>query len=114
MKAFSMTKRRVKNKEQQKKIAKQRIQQLFFLAEHYALCGRLNLSDRYVFLARKISMRYLTPIPKKFKRLFCKHCYSYLLPSVTCRTRIHKGKIITYCTNCKKYMRMPIQERLMK
>ncbi|MCK5459476.1 MAG: hypothetical protein KAI20_06260 [Thermoplasmatales archaeon] len=109
-----MPKRRNKKKELQKKIAKQRIQRLFLLAEHYALCDRLKLSDRYVFLARKISMKYLVPMPNKFKRRFCKQCYSYLLPSVTCRIRIHKGRIVTYCNKCKKYTRMPLQSRLVK
>ena len=107
-----MPKRHNRKKELQKKIAKQRIQRLFLLAEQYALCGRLKLSDRYVLLARKISMKYLIPIPKKFKRRFCKHCYSYLLPSVTCRIRIQKGRIITYCNKCKKYTRMTLQKRL--
>ena len=109
-----MSKRRNRKKELQKKIAKQRIQRLFLLAEQYALCGRLKLSDRYVFLARKVSMRYLVPIPNKCKRRFCKHCYSYLLPNVTCRIRIHRGKIITHCNNCKKFMRIPTQDQLAK
>jgi len=104
-----MTRRNQKRKEMQKKIAKQRITYLFSLAEKYALKGRLTLSDRYVFLARKISMRYLVPIPIKFKRRFCKHCYKYLLPNVTCRVRIDNGKIITYCNNCNKYIRIPFK-----
>jgi ribonuclease P protein subunit RPR2 len=109
-----MPKRYNRKKELQKKIAKQRIQRLFLLAEHYALNDRLKLSDRYVFLARKISMKYLVPVPNQFKRRFCKHCYSYILPNVTCRIRIHKGRIVTYCDNCKRYMRMPLQNRLVK
>ena len=109
-----MPKRYNKKKELQKKIAMQRIQRLFLLAEKYALCGKLKLSDRYVFLARKISMKYLSPIPKKFKRRFCKHCYSYLLPSVTCRIRIRKGRVVTYCNKCKKYTRMPLKNRFEK
>ena len=109
-----MSKRRNRQKDLQKKIAKQRIQRLFQLAEHYALCGKLKLSDRYVFLARKISMKYLVPIPNEFKHRFCKHCYLYLLPSITCRTRIHKGKIVTHCNNCKEYTRVPLQNRFVK
>jgi len=102
-----MPKRKLKDKKIQKTIARNRINQLFLLAEKYALSGRLNLANRYVDLARKISMRYLVPMPKEFKRRFCKHCYQYLLPHVTCRIRIHRGKLVIYCHNCKKYTRIP-------
>lgn len=107
-----MSRRHVNRKRLQKSIAKKRIHRLFRLAEEYALCDRLNLSDRYVFLARKISMRYLVPIPKEFKRRFCKHCYSYLLPTVTCRVRINKGIITIYCYRCQKFTRIPIWNHL--
>jgi ribonuclease P protein subunit RPR2 len=100
-----------KNKKIQKTIASSRINNLFSLAEKYALSGRLNLANRYVDLARKISMRYLVPMPKEFKRRFCKHCYQYLLPHVTCRIRIHRGKLIIYCNNCKRYTRIPLKNR---
>lgn len=101
-----MSKNYKKNKENQKKIAKQRIKKLFILAEKQAYNGKYNLSDRYVKLARKLSMKYLVRIPKKYKRFFCKHCYSYFYPAITCRTRISKGKIILFCKKCKKYTRI--------
>jgi len=104
-----MSKRTLKNKKIQKTIARSRINQLSLLAEEYALSGRLNLANRYVDLARKISMRYLVPMPKEFKRRFCKHCYQYLLPNVTCRFRIHRGKLVIYCHNCKNYTRIPLK-----
>ena len=106
-----MSRRRTGNKKFQKSIAKNRIQHLFRLAEEHALYDRLELSDRYVFLARKISMRYLVPIPAEFKRRVCKHCYCYLMPGINCRVRIHRSKIVTYCYNCKKYTRMPLRDR---
>jgi len=81
-------------------IALRRIHFLFSLAETYALTGKLQLSDRYVALARKMSMKYLVPIPSQFSRRFCKHCYCYLLPSLNCRVRIHRGMIIMYCMKC--------------
>jgi len=109
-----MSKRYNKKKERYKKIADQRIHRLFHLAEQYALQDRLALANRYVFLARKISMKYLVPIPHQWKRRFCKRCYAYLLPGVSCRTRIHNGRVITYCSNCKNYMRLPLQNRHVK
>ena len=95
----------------QKVIASQRIAYLFRLAESYALEGKFVLANRYVELARKISMKYLVSIPPEFKRRFCTHCYQYLLPPVTCRVRIHRGMIITYCLSCKKYGRIPLHHR---
>jgi len=106
-----MTKRTTIDKKNQKTIASKRIKQLFRLAEQNALSNRLNLSNRYVDLARKISMRYLVPIPKEFKRCFCKHCYQYMLPNVTCRVRINRGKLVFYCNKCKKFSRMPLRNK---
>ena len=101
--------RRRQTKQQLKVIASQRIQRLFVLAEQNALRGKLDLADRNVYLARKISMKYLIPIPAEWKRRFCKHCYSYHLPGVTCRVRINKGMLTTYCNICQKYYRIPLK-----
>ena len=103
-------KKTLKDKKNQKTIAKRRINKLFMLAEKNALSNKLNLANRYVELARKISMRYLVPITIKHKRRFCKHCYRYLLPHITGRTRIHRGKLIIYCYNCKKFTRIPLKK----
>lgn len=102
-----MARRTRKDKKNQKKIARNRIDKLFSLAEMEAKKGRLKLADRYVELARKISMRYLVNIPREFKRKFCKNCYSYLVPSKTCRVRIKNGRLVIYCYNCKRYTRIP-------
>ena len=99
-----------KNKKEQKNIAKERIKRLFLLSEEKARQNRFDLADRYVELARKISMRYLVPIPKELKRRFCKHCYSYLVPNRNCRIRVNRGKVIIYCNNCNKYTRIPIKK----
>lgn len=104
-----MGKRNSKDKKIQKTIAKKRVVKLFELAEQNALSGKLKLANRYVEIARKISMRYLVSIPKEHKIRFCKHCYSYLLPNVNSRVRINDGKIVIYCNNCKKYTRIPLK-----
>ncbi|RLJ04245.1 MAG: ribonuclease P [Candidatus Aenigmatarchaeota archaeon] len=102
--------RRKKPKWQQT-IAKERIEILFDEAAKQAKKKNLDLSNRYVKLARKISMRYQVRIPKHLKRRFCKYCYSYLQPGVTCRQRI-KDKIITIkCLSCKRIIRYPIGKR---
>jgi len=97
------------DKKNQKKIAKKRIEKLFLQAEVNVQKKRFDLADRYVHIARKIQMRYQIRMPKKFKRKFCKHCYSYLVPNVNSRVRINRGKIIVYCKNCNRYMRFLIK-----
>ncbi|MEF8879438.1 MAG: ribonuclease P [Candidatus Thermoplasmatota archaeon] len=100
-----------RNKKQEKKIARQRIHRLFNMAEQAALNKKIDRANRYVEIARKLSMRHLVKIPRKYKRRFCKHCYHYLLPGVTCRIRIHKGKVVFYCYNCKKFFRIPLNPK---
>lgn len=106
-----MSKKIQKNKKNQKRIALNRMQKLFQLAHSNAIAKNFELADRYVFIARKISMKYLVPIPAEFKRRFCKHCYSYLLPSVNSRYRIHDKRLVIFCFNCKKYTRFPLKNK---
>lgn len=103
-------KRTKKDKKMQYSIALKRINKLFLMADNKAFLGDLSLADRYVGIARKLSMKYLVPIPKKFKRRFCKHCYCYLLPDLNSRFRVHRSKLIIYCYNCKKYTRIPLKK----
>ena len=99
-----------KNKKIQKSIAKKRIINLFNLADEKALSGDINLANRYIEIARRISMRNLVRIPSDKKRKFCKHCYSYLLPDLNCRIRIHNKRVIIYCKNCNKFTRIPLKK----
>jgi ribonuclease P protein subunit RPR2 len=103
-------KRTKKDKKMQYLIALKRINKLFLMAENKAFSGDLSLADRYVGIARKLSMKYLAPIPKKFKHRFCKHCYCYLLPDLNSRFRVHRSKLIIYCYNCKKYTRILLKK----
>jgi|SRR3989344_1444091 len=70
-----------------------------------------SLSDRYIYLARKIAMRFNIRMPRELKRRFCKHCYSYLVPNKNCRVRIHKSRVVYYCFNCKKFMRFMLKKK---
>ena len=103
--------RRNIDKKNQKLISKKRIITLFDLAEQKATCGDLDLANRYVNIARKISMRNLVPIPTEYKRRFCKHCYCYILPDINSRIRIHRNRLIIFCQNCQKYTRIPLKNR---
>ena len=104
-----MSRNNTKKKRIQKTIAQNRIQKLFLLAEKKAFSGDFNLANRYTKIARDLSMRYLISIPNEFKRRFCKHCYHYLLTDINCRIRIHRGRLIIYCDNCKKFTRIPLK-----
>lgn len=102
-----MTKRK-SQKQEIKRIAKQRIIILFDQARQIASKDQ-SLANRYIKLARKIAMKAQISIPGALKRQFCKHCYFYLIPGKNCRIRLQgKGKgrkVVYYCFNCKKYMR---------
>ena len=106
--------RRSIGKKQQKTIARKRIQHLFNQAHQVALQRRLDLANRYVELARKLSMRYLITLPRKYKTRFCKHCNSYLLPGVNSRYRLGGHRIIIWCDECKKFSRRPFLREIKK
>jgi len=92
------------------KIAEERINILFKEAKSMFKKDP-KLSNRYVHLARKIAMKYKIKLPSELKKRFCKHCYSYLVPSKNCRVRLTKHKLVYYCLNCKKYMRFPYNKK---
>ncbi|UCG69881.1 MAG: ribonuclease P [Thermoplasmata archaeon] len=89
-------------------IAKERIDILFELAENEAMDHNLHRSNRYAELARKIGMRYNVRIPRWYKRKLCKHCHSYLVPSVNSRVRLRSRNIVISCDNCGAYTRIPL------
>ena len=102
----SMIKRFRKKKSQEKSIAMERIKELFKQAEAVYI-KKPGLASSYVALARRISTRTKTRIPRELKRRFCKHCGSYLHVGTTVRIRLSKGKKIYFCMNCGKYTRIP-------
>jgi ribonuclease P protein subunit RPR2 len=108
-------KRKYKEKPvKQKEIAEERIKILF---QHAKTVFKKDpsLSNRYVKLARELAMKYKVRIPSALKKQFCKHCYTYLMPSVNARVRTRHGKVVYYCIKCKHYMRFPyIREKKAK
>jgi ribonuclease P protein subunit RPR2 len=104
---------RVRDKERQKKIAKERVEILFEQAEK-AFPKKPERANRYVELARRIAMKVNLSMPKKFKRRFCKYCYVYLQPSVNSTQRTREGKLVIYCRMCRKYTRIPLSQKTTK
>ncbi|MBT4445815.1 ribonuclease P [archaeon] len=97
-------------KNKQKKIAKERIVTLFDQAQKQHKENQ-SLANRYVFLARKLAMKLRLSIPLIQKRQYCKHCYTYLVPSKNVRIRISRGKVVTLCLSCKKFQRIPYKKQ---
>jgi ribonuclease P protein subunit RPR2 len=93
-----------KKKEDEKKIARERIDILFSEAEK---TKDEKLKKRYVVLARKISTKFRMRIPKEHKRKFCRKCNSYFIPGKNVRVRLKNQKVIYSCFLCKHYTRLP-------
>lgn len=96
-----------RKKGQERRIAMERIEALFGLAEREGLQGNFGRADRYVELARRIGMRYNVRLPSAFKRRVCRSCHAYLLPPKTARVRIGGSRIVTTCLRCGTIMRFP-------
>ncbi|MBI2557741.1 ribonuclease P [Candidatus Woesearchaeota archaeon] len=103
-----MPKKYYKKPHKIQKIAKERIKLMFELAKDN-LRKDSRISDKYVKMARRIAMKHKIRLPSSLKKRFCKNCHKYLVPSVNCRIRIHKHRLIYYCLSCKHYMRHPIK-----
>ena len=91
----------------QTKIAKERIEILFSLAEK-EFKKHPERSRRYIELARKIGLRYNVRLLQEQKRNFCKNCNTLLKPT-TSKVRLDKSTktINVICLNCNKISRYP-------
>lgn len=91
------------NKEKLRKIVLEKIHVLFREA-------KINPSkaNRYVQLARNMAMKVNLPVPKGYKRRYCKHCNNYF-KSGNYRVRTRNKMVVYYCLNCKKYMKFRIK-----
>ncbi|MBI2084801.1 MAG: ribonuclease P [Candidatus Aenigmarchaeota archaeon] len=100
--------RRSQKPDWQTKIAKERIQILFSLAEK-EFRRHHERSRHYVELARKIGLRYNIRLDKDKKREFCKKCNTLLKPGISSKVRLDKltKTINVRCLNCKKVYRYP-------
>ena len=96
-----------RKKGQERRIAGERIEALFRLAEQEALRGNAARADRYVELGRKIGMRYNVHLPSELKRRVCKECHAFLVPSKNARVRVGGSKVVTTCLRCGAVMRFP-------
>lgn len=91
-------------------ISRERIAILFNLAGE---CFSENpaLSDRYVQLARKISMKQRVRLERRYRRQFCHHCKRFLVPGVNMRVRVSRGRVVITCFSCRRQMRFPARRQ---
>ena len=65
-----------------------------------------DLAHKYAKKARRTALKYKLKLPLVLRRKICKNCHSFLVPGKNLRVRTHKGHIVYYCLNCKKFMRI--------
>lgn len=95
----------------QQRIARERIEILFALAEKN-FSKNLERSRRYVELARKIGLRYNVRLTKEQKNSFCKNCNTLLKKGKSAQHTVDgKNKVVLIkCLNCNKIYRKPYKK----
>lgn len=88
-------------------VALERIEILFRQAQE-EFRDHPDLSRIYIDRARRIAMRDRIRIPRELKRKYCRKCFTYLVPGINARVRIHRGKIIITCLECGNQWRHPV------
>ena len=93
----------------QKRLASERIERLFELAEE-DFSKKPENSRRYVKLARKIAMRYNIKLGSGLKRKFCRKCSAYLKYGTNSTRRIKKRVVLIRCWGCGNVERIPVKK----
>ena len=89
------------------RVARERIADLFALAEREARNGNGTLADRYVQLARRIGMRYNVRLLPEFSELYCRGCSSFWVEGTSVHTRLRSGRRVRTCLRCGRERRVP-------
>ncbi|MDR0335143.1 MAG: ribonuclease P protein component 4 [Methanomassiliicoccaceae archaeon] len=92
------------NRTEVSEIAMVRIERLMAMSREQASHGDIDLARRYVDIARRISMRTRTKIPKE--HIYCKNCFTPMTPG-TFRVRLGTHRIIMVCAECGTVKRIP-------
>jgi len=98
-----MSKRRIQRTEVTD-IAAARIETLMILSKEQASYGDIDLARRYVDIARRISMRTKTKIPKE--HIYCKACLTPMAQG-TFRVRLSGRRVVMRCAECGTVKRIP-------
>lgn len=92
-------------------VARERIDILLRQAAEI-LPSNVELSKRYVLLAKKISKRTKIRIPREEKHYLCKNCGQLLIPGRNARIRLRptNSRIIMSCLACGAIRRYPYRK----
>ncbi|MBO8174368.1 MAG: ribonuclease P protein component 4 [Thermococcus sp.] len=106
-----MSKKFLRKKEQRekRKIALERINILFTLAERVFPYDK-ELANRYVEIALAVQQKAKVRMPRKWKRRYCKRCHSFLVPGVNAQVRLRQKRmphVVIKCLECGHIMRYP-------
>ena len=82
------------------RIARERVSELFALAERESLNRHPELADRYVALARRVGMRYNVRLLGEYRELYCRACSTFWVEGRTVRTRLRGGLRVRTCLRC--------------
>jgi ribonuclease P protein subunit RPR2 len=96
-----------------KQIALDRIRTLFRLARE-TIHENPDLAQRYVNIARRISMTAKVRLPIECRRQVCRYCKKFILPGVNCRVRLQQRwepHVVVTCSLCGKSARFPLKNR---
>jgi ribonuclease P protein subunit RPR2 len=91
------------------RIARERIADLFALAEREATQGNGRLAGRYVALARRVGMRYNVRLLAEYRELYCRGCSAFWVDGRTVRTRIRSGRRTRTCLLCGRTRRVRLR-----
>ncbi len=91
------------------RIARERIDDLFGLAEQESQRGELDLANRYVALAREIGARYNVRLLSQYREVYCRGCSVYWIEGRTVRTRLRSGHRVRTCLRCGRARRIGLR-----
>ena len=94
-----------------RKVALERVKTLFQLA-HANVRDRPDLAQRYVDMARNISMRTRLHLPPEYRNQICRHCKKFILPGTSSRVRIQTRRephLVVTCLYCGGKTRIPLK-----
>ncbi|HML02640.1 MAG TPA: ribonuclease P [Candidatus Bathyarchaeia archaeon] len=96
-----------------KQIALERIGILFRLSRQ-VVNENPERAQRYVDIARRLSMTARVRLPVEYRRQVCRHCKRFILPGINCRVRIQQRRephVVVTCLQCGGHMRFPLRNK---
>jgi ribonuclease P protein subunit RPR2 len=89
--------------------ARERVDDLFGLANLEGTRGAYQLADRYVRLARRVGTRHNVRIPREYRELYCRKCSAFWSEGRTVRTRLRGPHRVRTCLVCGATRRQPFR-----